>query len=281
MKLIKYRSRGQDVYFLEEILLKLGYQVVVSTYFGKDTHRAVMDFQSKNNLVVDGLVGLKTWSKLLEAEKNIFHFNDKLLSEEDLVDFSKNYDIELPKVKAVNEVESRGKGFLIHGRPKILFEGHVFWRELEKRGVNPANHVTERTKDILYKKWSIAHYNGGSGEYTRLEKAAGMSDLPAFHDAAYCAASWGAFQIMGFHYERLGYASVDHFATEMYEHEREHLKAFGKFIEHTDFKGKSLLAWLQQGNWAKFAEGYNGPGYKKNKYDEKMKKAFEKYSAWL
>ncbi len=281
MKLIKYRSRGQDVYFLEEILLKLGYQVVVSTYFGKDTHRAVMDFQSKNNLVVDGLVGLKTWSKLLEAEKNIFHFNDKLLSEEDLVDFSKNYDIELPKVKAVNEVESRGKGFLIHGRPKILFEGHVFWRELEKRGVNPANHVTERTKDILYKKWSIAHYNGGSGEYTRLEKAAGMSDLPAFHDAAYCAASWGAFQIMGFHYERLGYASVDHFATEMYEHEREHLKAFGKFLEHTDFKGKSLLAWLQQGNWAKFAEGYNGPGYKKNKYDEKMQKAYEKYSAWL
>lgn len=278
MKLIKYRSRGQDVYFLEEILLKLGYEVVVSTYFGKDTHRAVMDFQAKNRLVVDGMVGLKTWSKLLEAEKNIFHFNDKLLSEDDLIEFSKTYNLELPKVKAVNEVESRGKGFLIHGRPKILFEGHVFWRELEKRGVNPEDHVTERTKDVLYKKWSISHYNGGSGEYTRLEKAAGMSDKPEFHDAAYCAASWGAFQIMGYHYEHLGYASVDHFATEMYEHEREHLKAFGKFIDNTNFKGKSLLDWLKQENWAKFAEGYNGPGYKKNKYDEKMKKAFERYS---
>ena len=127
---------------------------------------------------------------------------------------------------------------------------------------------------MLYKKWTKVHYKGGAGEYTRLEKAAGMSDKPEVHDAAYCAASWGAFQIMGYHYERLGYASVDHFSTEMYEHEKEHLNAFGKFIKHTDFNGKSLLDWLQEDHWAKFAEGYNGPGYEKNKYDIKLEKAY-------
>lgn len=278
MKTIRYRSRGEEVHYLEEILTKLGYNVYVSNYFGKDTHDAVRDFQSKNGLVVDGIVGLKSWSKLIEAEKNLIAFNDKFLSEQDMKDFATQFGLELAMVKAVNEVESRGKGFLVYGRPVILFEGHIFWRELQKRGVNPAQYVSQRTKDVLYKKWTRSHYRGGAKEYDRLEKAAGISDLPAFHDAAYCAASWGAFQIMGFHYEHLGYASVDHFVSEMYEHEREHLKAFGKFIEKTSFRGKKLIDWIKEKNWARFAEGYNGPGYKKNKYDVKLKNAYTKYS---
>ncbi len=278
MKTIRYRSRGEDVHYLEEILTKLGYTVYVSNYFGKDTHEAVKDFQAKNNLVVDGIVGLKSWSKLMEAERSLGAFNDKFLSEQDVKDFADQFGLELAMVKAVNEIESRGKGFLVYGRPIILFEGHIFWRELEKRGVDPSKYVSSRTKDVLYKKWTRSHYKGGSGEYDRLEKAAGISDLPAFHDAAYSAASWGAFQIMGFHYKHLGYVSVDQFVSEMYEHEREHLIAFGKFIQKTSFKGKKLVDWIKEKNWAKFAEGYNGPGYKKNKYDVKLKNAYVKYS---
>jgi len=278
MKTIRYRSRGEEVHYLEQILTKLGYKVYVSNFFGRDTHEAVKDFQSKNDLVVDGIVGLKSWSKLIEAEKNLTAFNDKFLAEKDIQDFATQYGLELAMVKAVNEIESRGKGFLVFGRPVILFEGHVFWRELEKRGVKPSQYVTERTKDVLYKKWTRKHYRGGAGEYDRLEKAAGISDLPAFHDAAYCAASWGAFQIMGFHYDHLGYASVDQFVSEMYEHEREHLLAFGKFIKNTSFRGKKLIDWIKAKNWARFAEGYNGSGYRKNKYDVKLQRAYEKYS---
>ncbi len=277
MKTIRYRSRGQEVHYLEEILTKLGYKVYVSTFFGRDTYEAVKDFQSKKGLVVDGIVGLKTWSKLIEAERNLVAFNDKFLSEQDVKDFASRFGLELAMVKAVNEIESRGKGFLVDGRPVILFEGHIFWRELEKRGVNPSQYVFQHTKDVLYKKWTRTHYKGGAGEYDRLEKAAGISDLPAFHDAAYSSASWGAFQIMGFHYDYLEYASIDHFVSEMYEHEREHLKAFGKFIEKTSFRGKKLIDWIKEKNWAKFAEGYNGPGYKKNKYDTKLKNAYIKY----
>ncbi len=278
MKTIRYRSRGEDVHYLEEILTKLGYTVYVSNFFGKDTDLAVKDFQTKNGLVVDGIVGLKSWTKLIEAERNAMAFADKFLSEQDAKDFADQFGLELAMVKAVNEVESRGKGFLVDGRPVILFEGHIFWRELEKRGIKPSDYITNRTKDVLYKKWTRTHYRGGSGEFDRLEKAAGISDLPAFHDAAYSSASWGAFQIMGFHYEHLGYSSIDHFVSEMYEHEREHLIAFGKFIQKTSFKGKKLIDWIKAKNWAKFAEGYNGPGYKKNKYDIKLKNAYNKYS---
>ncbi|TSE10424.1 N-acetylmuramidase domain-containing protein [Aquimarina algiphila] len=277
MKTIQYRSRGQDVHYLEEVLTKLGYKVFVSNFFGKDTDLAVKDFQSKHNLVVDGIVGLKTWSKLIEVKKDLTAFNDKFLSEQDAKDFAKQFGLELAMVKAVNEIESNGKGFLVCGRPRILFEGHIFWRQLDKRGVNPSQYVSERTKDVLYKKWTKIHYRGGPSEYDRLEKAAGISDLSAFHEAAYSAASWGAFQIMGFHYSSLGYSSMDQFVSTMYEHEREHLKAFGKFIEITPFKGKKLIDWIKEKNWARFAEGYNGPGYKKNKYDVKLKNAYLKY----
>ena len=278
MKTVRYRSRGEDVHYLEEILVKLGYNVYVSNYFGRDTDSAVKDFQRKNGLVVDGIVGLKTWSKLIEADRNIIAFNDKFLSEQDIANFAQDFGLEIAMVKAVNEIESRGKGFLLNGKPIILFEGHIFWRELDKRGIGPAKYISDQTKDVLYKKWTKVHYKGGDKEYDRLEKAAAISNLPAFHDAAYSSASWGAFQIMGFHYKHLGYASIDQFVAAMHEHEREHLKAFGRFIEKTSFKGKTLLNWIKEKNWARFAEGYNGPGYKRNKYDTKLNNAYLKYS---
>lgn len=275
MRTIQYRSQGSDVHFLEEILTKLGYKVIVSNYFGMDTHRAVLDFQGKNLLVVDGKVGVKTWSKLLAAEQNFLDFNDKLLSEEDLANFSDQYDLELAVVKAVNDIESSGKGFLVDGRPKILFEGHIFWRELQKRNIDPQTLLDENTKDILYKTWVKSYYLGGTREYLRLEKAAGLSSSKAVHDAAYCSASWGAFQIMGFHYHSLGYQNIEAFVGKMHEHEREHLLAFGKFLEVNN-----LIIHLKNKEWAKFARGYNGPGYHLHRYDEKLKTAYEKYRLW-
>ena len=165
------------------------------------------------------------------------------------------------------KVESSGKGFLSDGRPRILFEGHVFWRELKKRGIDPTQFVNEFTQNVLYKKWTKVHYVGGAKEYARLEKAAGMSDISGVHDAAYASASWGSFQIMGYHFEALGYASIDTFVANLYEHEREHLKAFAAFI-----KVNGLLSSLKNKDWAKFARGYNGSSFAKYKYDEKLRK---------
>ncbi len=279
MKTIQYRSRGQDVHYLEEILTNLGYKIFVSNFFGRDTDLAVKDFQNKNNLVVDGIVGLKTWSKLIELKNDLVAFNDKFLSEKDVKDFANEFGLELAIVKAVNEIESNGKGFLVDGKPRILFEGHVFWRQLERNGVNPLQYVSDKNEDVLYKKWTKVYYKRGQGEYNRLKKAANISDIPVFYEAAYSSASWGAFQIMGFHYKNLGYSSINQFVSKMNEHEREHLKAFGKFIEITSFKGEKLIDWIKEKDWAKFAEGYNGSGYKKNKYDAKLKKAYLKYSS--
>ena len=61
---LKYRSRGEFVKLLQQILNNNGYQLDVDGYFGKQTEEAVMDFQLKKKLKQDGIVGSKTWMML-------------------------------------------------------------------------------------------------------------------------------------------------------------------------------------------------------------------------
>lgn len=272
MRTLRYYTKSAEVAVLCEMLYKLGYNVKISDSFTLEVDTAVKQFQSSNNLVVDGIVGPKTWQKLYEKCPQILHQNNKLLSESDLIDFANNFNLELALVKAVNEVESGGKGFLINGKPVILFEGHVFWRELQKIGINPRIYANEYNRDILYETWTKNYYKGGVREYDRLEKAMNIFDSDRVREAALSSASWGAFQIMGFHAKSLGYFDVNDFVSKMNIHEREHLHAFGRFLQVN-----GLLPMLVAKQWANFAERYNGKGYKANQYDIKLEKAYQKY----
>src|SRR5574344_464800 len=141
MRTLRYYTKSPEVKTLCEMLYKLGYEVKISDSFTREVDEAVKQFQKDHSLVVDGIAGPKTWQKLYELSPEIISQNDKLLSESDLVEFARNFGLELAVVKAVNEVESGGKGFLMNGKPIILFEGHVFFRELEKRGINPRQYM--------------------------------------------------------------------------------------------------------------------------------------------
>jgi len=59
MRTLRYKSRNKDVELLEEILVKFDYDISVNRYFGRDAERAIKDFQSKSNLVIDGICGRK------------------------------------------------------------------------------------------------------------------------------------------------------------------------------------------------------------------------------
>lgn len=267
MKTLKIRSRNKDlVIILQEVLNEAGYALVIDGVFGKKTDKAVQDYQKKNDLVVDGIVGPKTWTRLFSQhpEYNVDK-GSRFLSEKDLRDVSKELGIELAAMKAVNEVESMGLGF-IAGKPKILFEGHIFWKRLKVHGIDPED-VREGNKDILYSRWTSKHYEGGIAEHSRLSKAKEIHESAALESA-----SWGLFQIMGFHYKSLGYNTVQKFVKKMEKNEREHLIAFARFI-----KFHKLDGYLKDHEWAQFARKYNGPGYKKNKYDEKLARAYGKY----
>ncbi len=62
---VKYGSSGDDVKELQRRLNSAGYSVAVDGSFGNQTRSAVQDYQKKNNLTIDGVVGSQTWGSLL------------------------------------------------------------------------------------------------------------------------------------------------------------------------------------------------------------------------
>ena len=184
----------------------------------------------------------------------------KLLTEQHFKDAATNIEAEVAAIKAVAEVESAGDGFFKDGRPKILFEAHIFGKLTNHKYTDSHPHISS-------KKWNKALYKGGIKEYDRLNEAIALDKI-----AALKSASWGKFQVMGFNAETCGWTDVEKFVDDMYKDEGEHLKSFLGFV-----KANKLVKHLQNKDWAAFARGYNGAGYAQNKYDIKMKEAYEKY----
>lgn len=58
-------SKGKAVTILQILLNNNGYKFIPDGVFGEKTLAAVKDFQKKNGTGVDGIVGVKTWTKLL------------------------------------------------------------------------------------------------------------------------------------------------------------------------------------------------------------------------
>ncbi len=68
-KTIQYGSSGEEVKKLQKELNKYGYKLDVDGQFGSKTQSAVKDYQKKNNLSVDGIVGNNTWGSLTAKSK--------------------------------------------------------------------------------------------------------------------------------------------------------------------------------------------------------------------
>lgn len=68
-KTIQYGSSGEEVKKLQKELNKYGYKLDVDGQFGSKTQSAVKDYQKKNNLSVDGIVGDNTWGSLTAKSK--------------------------------------------------------------------------------------------------------------------------------------------------------------------------------------------------------------------
>lgn len=260
-EILKFGARGLAVSALQTQLVKAGYPLDVSAVFDEATETAVRALQRARGLVNDGKVGDKTRAALGGLDTS------KLLRESDLVQAADRLGVPLASIKAVNEVESAGNGFLPDGRPCILFERHIFYARLQEHGIDPAPHAARFPGIVNTKRGG---YAGGVAEYTRIATAIQIS-----RPAALEAASWGAFQIMGYHWQRLGHESVEAFVTAQQQSEGAQLAAFVAFIETDGALHKALIGR----KWAVFARGYNGPAYAENLYDVKLARAYERYAA--
>lgn len=191
----------------------------------------------------------------------------KTLTNEQIKDLANKHGIEYAGLKAVVEVEASGKGF-IGDVPKILYEPHIMHRLLTKKNyITIRNNLMKAHPNLCYPRWGTYKYGAESIQHKRLEIVSQFN-----RDTALESCSWGLGQVMGFHWKSLGYESLQAFINDMYESEAKQLEAMIRFI-----KVNGLLLALKNKDWVKFARGYNGSGYAKNKYHIKLANAYAKY----
>lgn len=190
------------------------------------------------------------------------------ITEQQYKEVSELIGCDLATIKAVAEVESNGSGFDDKGRIKMLFEPHIFWKQLRTKGLMPEN-LIKKYPTILSPVWNRELYGKSTdARWQQFELACTIHKESAFNSC-----SWGMFQIMGFNATKAGFKNAMEMVENFKESEGNQLKGFAKYIVFTLLDDE-----LKAKDWAGFAVQYNGKAYKENQYDTKLEKAYLKYS---
>lgn len=178
---------------------------------------------------------------------------------------------------AVLKVESRGQGFSSDGRMIIRFENHVFH---DRWG---SSHAAEFAKHFQYngdERWKGHQFRASeTGEWASCHQSQNQEwEVLEFartlaNDAALQSISMGAAQIMGFNYQKQGYASVQAMFDDMSGALKPQLVGMFTYIEKTP----ACLEGLEEGDYVKFATGYNGSG-QAAKYGAEIASAAEAFA---
>ncbi len=180
-------------------------------------------------------------------------------------------DCEIAAIKAVARVESGANGaFLPSGEPVILFEPHIF-SDLTNgkfdgmRADVPPGIPKEKTV-ISRKRWMPGTYGPTWLQHVKLQKA-----VTLHKNAALMSASWGLFQILGRNHRAAGHQTIQGFVNAMYKSADMHLFAFVSFIK----SDARLVGALQEKNWDRFSEVFNGRLYKTHGYHLRIAEAYK------
>ena len=164
--------------------------------------------------------------------------------------------VDLPGLWAVIAVETTACGFLPDRRPQILFERHLF------HGLTGGQFDDGDISDPTPGGYGPP----GPHQYDRLARAIRLD-----RSAALQSTSWGLGQILGKNYEMAGCQDLASFVAAMCDSEDAQLTAVGAFIQTA-----RLDRPLQDHDWPTFARGYNGPAYRENQYDIRLKGEYQK-----
>jgi len=177
------------------------------------------------------------------------------LTDYDIPRIAHTIGIKEDEIHAVLDVESMGYGYNKNG-VIMLFEEHVFYRYLPKDMRQVAV-----DRGLAHPKWRRNYKNN----YMRFLQAYEYNQ-----EAALLACSWGLGQVMGFNHKLVGYDTVQQMVTDFAISESRQLNAMVEFI-----KSAGLDDELRNHDWAGFARGYNGKGYRRNKYDTRLRARYE------
>ena len=168
-------------------------------------------------------------------------------------------------MRAVAEVESAGGGWDDKGLLKCVWERHWLWRRVKLAvpllsDPKPGGYTIDANRDGVCDSW---------------EKLADATGRFGFNTAAECA-SFGKFQIMGGHWKALGYSSVADFVWQLSRDEAAHYEAFARFIKVNGLTKALNAVDGNPDNCRALAKGYNGGGYEKGRYHEKIAAAWRR-----
>jgi len=196
-------------------------------------------------------------------ERRYINTKAAAISEADIEAAADKLGVTPAHIRMVRAVESGGKSFDDRGRPVILFEPHVFHKRTSGEW-SPS--------PFSYAAW-------GARSYPKSYDARwALMALAAEHNeqAALESASWGLFQIMGYHWKALGYASVQEMVAQLTASETGHLDALVRFIEANGLKAAlRKCRYRDAESCREFARGYNGSGYARNSYHVKLSEALK------
>ncbi len=237
--------------------------------FDSATGAAIKSFQinAAALLTADGLVSPNSFTaqqlirpEIPQLQHRVFlpacWFHSSELTKTDFDAAAQTLGCESAAIQAVASVETLGRAWEAVGRPIILFERHLFSRLTHGAFDRTHPDISNPTQ---------GGYGITSAQYTKLRRAAVLDE-----QAAWKAASWGSFQILGINHAVAGFDTVDGFVSAMLKDEKHHLDAFIAFIR----ADAGMLKALQDRDWAVFARRYNGPAYSANSYDTKMADAY-------
>lgn len=171
--------------------------------------------------------------------------------------------VEYAALAAIVEVESNGVvGAWINGRlePIIRFEGHYFDR------------LCDPSKRAAARKAGVSDPEAGKIKNPKLQEDRWKLVLKAAQfdrEAAFQACSYGIGQVMGSHWKNLNYPSLDEFLRKVRSGFEGQLEVMVNFIAKN-----GLVDELRNRDFSGFARGYNGPNYRKYKYDLNMASAY-------
>lgn len=181
-------------------------------------------------------------------------------------------NVEPSAILAVGEVEAAGvTSWNVKGesKPPIRFEGHYFYRLL--KGNKAKVKAAIRAGLASPKAGAVKNPASYEARYALLERAKKID--PA---AALASTSWGLGQVMGDHWKKLGYSSVQALVAEASRGVDGQIDLMVRYIIKF-----GLVDELQTYSFQSFADQYNGPASRKNRYGEKITAAYKRYKVML
>jgi hypothetical protein len=177
--------------------------------------------------------------------------NAKRLDESDFRRVGEQHGVPPWKLHAMADIESNRGGFDADGRAIVVPELHQFAKRTA--------HAYRTSHPEFYQAEFIVPSKVPRGHPYKIDNAGRwdvLARLAALNfDAALESTSWGAFQLMGFHWRLFNFSSPLDLVRALYESERRQL----------DFAVRLLIAGdgfdaLCAGDWKTAARCQNGPG---------------------